>query len=574
MRKRIIAIILCLALCVCLLPRSADALTNEQYRQHEKIMKQIQNMYQKILLSTELESTNGLCGLLVSWELYFLKINNLVVSLDGNQFFDYYKEKKETDGGFPVRAYPASDYTLEEALYTITNGGTEDVYNLMVGFQWTNTDAGKKYGHVCMIHAIINGYVYFVEGFEIFGVPEGQAAIMDITSFADYWADWTEYEGTIYFGKKPADYCDYYGADLYFQTMAPLPILEAPDMNAAQIRKAAGGERLHATGIYKNESGSLFYQIDEGGVYSYIPAGGTEPILMNYEDLRTVALKLPKKLTPGKNQKVTGKIQVPRLQLEGVWLNITDADGKIVTDKTVEKNGKFCNLGREETLDLSGLPEGSYTYNIHADLRNYYVSGGDLTFEAKTVALASQPFTVGDAEPLPQQEQTPDEETISGWSLKDGTWYYYEDGQPRTGWICAGGVNYYLKEDGSVTTGWAEVNGIQRYFTDTGALRVGWMENGKQTYYLLRNGDRATGWRTVEGGRYYLGDDGVLRKKGWLQQDDKLYYLDENGKACVGWVDLREGRFSFHADGYLLARMVGDEIVEYDGTWKPYRLLK
>lgn len=575
MLKRIVAVVLCFALCVCFVPRSADGMTNEQYRQRHKIMKQIQNMYQKILLTTELETTNGLCGLLVSWELYFLEINDYVVSLDGNQFYDAYEDMEETDGGFPVKAYPASDYTLEEALYTITNGATEDVYNVLVGFQWTKTDAGKKYGHVCMIHAIIDGYVYFVEGFEIFGVPEGQAAVMDITSFSNYWADWTEYEGTIYFGKQdPADYCDYYSSDLYFQTLAPLPILDAPDLNATQIRKTATGERLHATGIYENKNGSLFYQIDEGGVYSYIPAGSTEPILMNYEDVRSVDLKLPEKLKVGKNHQVTGKIRVPRLQLEGVWLNVTDADGTLVMDKTLDKSGKFCNLGKEDTMDLSGLPEGNYTYNIYTDLRNYYVSEGDLKFEAKTVAMASQSFTVGDVEPLPEQEQTQAEEPESGWTIKDGTWYYFEDGQPRTGWFCSGGVNYYLKEDGSVTTGWAEINGIDRYFTDTGALRVGWMDNGKQTYYLLRNGDHATGWRTVEGGRYYLGDDGVLRKNGWLQQDDKLYYLDENGKACVGWVDLREGRFSFHADGYLLARMVGDEIVEYDGTWKPAQFLK
>lgn len=578
MLKRITALVLCFALCltvcVAFAPQQATAMTNDQYRMRHKIMKQIQNMYQKILITTELESTNGKCGLLVSWELYFLEINNYVVSLDGNQFYDAYKDMEQTDAGFPVKAYPAGDYTLEEALYTITNGATEDVYNVMVGFQWTKTDAGKKYGHVCMIHAIIDGYVYFVEGFEIFGVPEGQPAVMDITSFANYWSGWTEYEGTIYFGNQdPKDYCNYYSSDLYFQTLAPMPILEAPDMNAAQIRKAAAGERLHATGIYENKSGALFYQIDEGGKYSYIPAGSTEPILMNYDDLRPVNLKLPTSLKLGKNHQVTGKIRVPRLQLEGVWLNVTDAEGTMVMDKTLNKHGKFCNLGKEDTMDLSGLAEGNYSYNIHTDLRNYYVSDGVLKYEASTVMLASQPFTVGNAEPVTAVEKTVEEEVPDGWTLKNGTWYYFEQGQPRTGWFCAGGVDYYLQEDGSVTTGWKEINGIDRYFTETGALRTGWVDNGKQTYYLLRNGARATGWRTVEGGRYYLGEDGVLRKNGWLKQDDKLYYVDDTGKACVGWVDLRQGRFSFHSDGYLLSRMVGDEVVPYDDDWNPGKTL-
>lgn len=225
-------------------------------------------------------------------------------------------------------------------------------------------------------------------------------------------------------------------------------------------------------------------------------------------------------------------------------------------------------------MDLSGLADGCYTYNVCVDLRNYYVSQGNLEYEAKTVPVSSQAFTVGQAEAVTTQEQQVTEEVADGWVLKDGTWYYFEQGQPRTGWFCSGGVNYYLKEDGSVTTGWTQINGIDRCFTDTGALRVGWLENGKQTYYLRRNGARATGWQTVDGGKYFLGEDGVLRKKGWLEQDGQLYYVDETGKAAVGWVDLREGRFSFHSDGYLLARMVGDQIVEYDGDWKPYKLLK
>lgn len=574
MLKRIIAILLCLSLCLCVIPRSADGMTNDQFRVRHKIMKQIQNMYQKILITTELESTNGLCGLLVSWELYFLDINNYVVSLDGNQFYDYYEEMKVTDGGFPVHTYPAAEYSLEEALYTITKGGTEDVFNVMVGFQWTKTEAGNKYGHVCMIHAIIDGYVYFVEGFEVFGVPEGQPAIMDIESFANYWSSWTEYEGTVYFGnKKSEDYCDYYSTDMYIQTLAPLYIMDAPDHNANQLRKASAGERLRVVGIYQAKDGSWFYKIDEGGTYSYISASSTERIWTGFDDVRIAELSLPKKLDPGKNHNIRGRIKTPKSQLEGVWLTVTDPYGKVLKDKTLEKNGKYCNLRVEELMDLTDLPEGSYSYNIYADLRNYYILDGNLKFEAKTVPVVSQPFTIGDAELVETQELQVTENPDTGWIIKDGTWYYYENGQPRTGWFCSGGVNYYLKEDGSVSTGWVEINGIDRYFSDTGALRTGWVNNGKETYFLLRNGARATGWRTVEGGRYYLGDNGVLRKKGWLKQDDRLYYLDETGKACVGWVDLKEGRFSFHADGYLIARMVGDEIVSYEGEWSPRKTL-
>ena len=576
MYKRIVAIILCLCMSLPFIPaKSSAAMTNDQYRERHRIMKQIQSMHQTILKRTENESMNGLCGTMVSWQLYLLEINEYVVPGDGKDFYDMFAEEKMSPGGFPVQAYPAGDYSLEEALYTITKGGTEDVYNILVGFDWTNTDAGKRCGHVCMIHAIIDGYVYFMEGFEIFGFQEGQAVVMEISSFANYWKTWTKYEGTIYFGnQRPEDYANYYSTDMYIQTLAPLAVTKAPDYNADQLRKTVTGERLRTVGLYQSQNGTWFYKVEENTGYAFVPAVGTEPIWMGYEDIRTTSLKLPEKLKLGENFPVTGKLRIPLLDLEGVWITVTDQEGNVLKDQTIEKNGKYCNLGLEETVDLTDLPEGCYSYNIYADLRNNYVSEGVLQYEAKTLPVRQQTFTVGEVEA--QEVVPPEEETepVTGWVLQDGTWYYLEENQPRTGWFCSGGVNYYLQEDGSVTTGWAEINGVQRFFSDTGALRVGWMTNGKETYYLLRNGVRATGWQTVDGGRYFLGDNGVLRKKGWLAQDDKLYYVDENGRACVGWVDLREGRFSFHADGYLISRMVGDEIVEYDGQWKPYLLLK
>lgn len=576
MCKRIIAIVLCLCICLPFIPvESPAAMTNDQYRERHRIMKQIGVMYQTILERTQQESLKGLCGMMVSWELYLLEINDYVLARDGRDFYDQYVNMKQTTGGFPVQAYPATDYTMEEALYAITKGGTEDVYNILVGFDWTNTEAGQYCGHVCMIHAIIDGYVYFMEGFDIYGFPEGQAVVMDITSFANYWESWTRYEGTIYFGnKRPEDYASYYSTDMYIQTLAPLAVAKAPDHNAEQLRKTVAGERLRTVGLYQSQGGSWFYKVEENDGYAFVPAVGTEPIWMGYEDIRTTSLKLPEKLRPGEDFPVTGKLRIPLLDLEGVWITVTDREGNILKDQTIDINGKYCNLGLEDTVDLTDLPEGCYSYNIYADLRNNYVSEGVLQYESKTLPVCQQPFTVGEAELAEVQLPEEAEEPVSGWILKDGTWYYMEEGQPRTGWFCSGGVNYYLQEDGSVTTGWAEINGIQRFFSDTGALRVGWMDNGKQTHYLLRNGARATGWQTVDGGRYFLGEDGVLRKKGWLEQDDKLYYVDENGRACVGWVDLREGRFSFHADGYLLSRMVGQEVVEYDGTWRPYLILK
>ena len=576
MFKRVIAVLLCLCLCLAFIPaKSSAAMTTDQYKERYRIMRQIRNMYKDILEQSEQESLKGFCGMMVSWQLYFLGINDTVIGNNGNEFYDHYKDMTQTTGGFAVHVYPAEDYSMEEALYTITKGGTEDVYNIIVGFEKTATDAGKLFGHVCMIHAIIDGYVYFVEGFDVFEFPEGEPVVMDITSFANYWKGWATYEGAIYFGNQQGeDYANYYGTDMYVQTTAPTVVRSAPSQETLELRKTLAGERLHAVGLYQTREGSWYYKVVEHDGYGFVPAGSVESIWMGFEDIRTTSLRLPEKLTQGQKFGVTGKIRVPLLQLESLWITITDAEGNILKDQTIDKNGKFCNLGQEETVSIRDLPEGCYSYNIYADVRNHYVHDGALDYKSKTVPVKLQSFTVGKAKKAdvapPEEEQEPE----SGWVLKEGTWYYMEEGQPRTGWFCSGGVNYYLKEDGSVTTGWAEVGGEKRFFSDTGALRMGWLVDDEQSYYLLRNGVPATGWKIVDGDRYFLGDDGVLRKNGWLQLEDKLYYLDEDGKTCSGWVEMKEGKFNFHEDGYLLSRMVKEEEVEYDGKWKPKKFLK
>ena len=72
MYKRVIALVLCLCMCLAFMPVGSSAMTNDQYRQRQKIMKQIGVMYQTILERNELESMKGLCGMMVSWEHFGL----------------------------------------------------------------------------------------------------------------------------------------------------------------------------------------------------------------------------------------------------------------------------------------------------------------------------------------------------------------------------------------------------------------------------------------------------------------------------------------------------------------------
>ena len=68
--------------------------------------------------------------------------------------------------------------------------------------------------------------------------------------------------------------------------------------------------------------------------------------------------------------------------------------------------------------------------------------------------------------------------TQNGWSLQDGTWYYYKNGILLTNtWITSGGQYYYLGEDGSMQTNtW-----IGNYYVDSNGV---WLTNYQPAHWV------------------------------------------------------------------------------------------
>lgn len=558
-------------LLLAVLPGPADAAT---YWEKKRISEQVVRIHQETLERTERESMGGVCGLQVSWAIFLLGINTHVEACDGNKQFDNYCQRSRTTGGHAIKAYPVEEYSLEEALNTITSCGTKDVYNVMVGFEWTNTEAGKEYGHACMIHAILDGYVYFTEGFDTSTVPEGEPIILSIEEFVKFFSSWTRYEGLIVFGRKdPLDYCEYYSTDMFVEAERASTVYDAMGGNA--LRQVNVGERLHTVGMYKGTDGKYYYQLSGDDAGGYVPADNMQPIWFNYDDVALKAFQLPQQIKPGKEYTLSGRVRTINGQLEQVKVVVTDSNGETVAEKQLSKNGKYCDLSRNETVDLSALAEGQYTYSVYATARNHYLENSRISTANEQICLVNQAFAVGETAPEEiQPEEIPEtRQNRNGWVYEQGTWFYYENDAPKTGWLCHKGLDYYLQEDGSVTTGWAEINGKLRYFSDTGAMRVGWMETKDGTLYMLSNGVSAVGWRTIGGSKFHFDETGKLDTNQWVELEGNLYYLMEDGKMAVGWVELKSGRYSFHADGHLLAKMEvtesGERIVAYDGSWKP-----
>lgn len=510
MLKKCLALLVLFAVLIGCFPLGANAQS-----EGGRILEQIRSMYSRVQRVTGEWDLSKLCGTLVGYELYYLGITASPLILDGRDQFDAYREKEFTSGGHRVQAYPSQEYTLREALYAATNGGTKDVYNILIGFNWTNSAAGRRYGHSVVIHAILDGVMYFCEGFNTpFDNGTGTPSVCTIDAFATEYNKWSSFEGLVLFGQKnQADFSEEYPCNAFLQTETDTDIKDVPSVTQSVVlRTVKNGERLEATGLLKNKDNELYYRIADSGKTAYVSAEDVKLVSLRYDDVQIQDATYPEVLQPGEGFAVNGILRSTHNEVHNVMVRIMDELGQEQDCFPIPVEGRYKNL--EDTalrneIDFQHLYPGNYTLEISAEVRNHYAKDGRILVETQKHILAEKAFTVG-YEAIPVAETVETKTVSTGWLYEDGVWRYYENGTFRTGWFCSGGVDYYLLEDGAAATGWQEINGKMRFFSNTGAMRTGWLDDNGAVYYLLSNGVPVTGERTIDGAVYTFGDDGIL----------------------------------------------------------------
>ena len=516
MLKKCLALLVLFAIVIGCIPLGASAQS-----ERDQIIKEIISIYSRVQRATGKWDLSKLCGTKVGYELYYLGITSSPLILDGKDQFDAYLNQEITSGGHPVKTYSAQQYTMREALYEITNGGTKDVYNILIGFQWTRSAAGQRYGHAVVIHGILDGVMYFSEGFNTpFDSGTGTPSICTIDEFTADYGKWSRFEGLVVFGKKEqASIEEEYSCNAFLQTTKETDAKNIPNtQQSTTYRTIKQGERLEATGLYRNTNGELYYSIVDSGVTAYMRAEDVKLLSTRYDDVQIQDATYPQVLKPGEDFTINGILRSTHNEVHNVMVRILDELGQEKVCFPVPVEGRYKNL--EETalqynINFSNLYPGEYTLEISAEVRNHYARNSIIITETEQCMLEMIPFTVGYSAAPAAQTVAP-KAAGSGWQYEDGVWRYYENGVFRTGWFCSGGVDYYLLEDGAAATGWQEINGKKRFFTDTGAMRTGWLDDNGAVYYLLRNGEMATGERTIDGVTHMFGTDGIwVRPELW-----------------------------------------------------------
>lgn len=187
----------------------------------------------------------------------------------------------------------------------------------------------------------------------------------------------------------------------------------------------------------------------------------------------------------------------------------------------------------------------------------------------------------------------------TGWKTVGGGVRYFADyrypGVPRgamlTGFKTISGKRYYLGTDGIRQTGFKTVSGNRYYMADyrypkapKGAIQTGIRTIAGKAYFFNSRGIMQTGWVRTGGGLWgYYTDGGPAGKKGWRQKGSSWLYLKDNGQAKSGWLRLSSTNV-FYLDGAQGGIMVsgptrvGGKLYYFDGNgcrastkgWKNY----
>ena len=544
-------------------PADAAAITSSE------IIQQIRTYYKKSLRSSGRDDFNGYCGTLVSWQLHYMGIDKQFDISDGKDHYDRYRYLDKTTGGYSIDHYPASAYSLRQAMYAITKNGTQNVYNMVVGFQKTSTAAGQKYGHALVVHAVIDGMVYFVECFNanIGGKyhPEGEAIVCSLDTFCTYYERWTVFDGIAYFGLKTyADVCQIYPCSMSAMALVDSPLYDEPGDPGVNEPRAVGtavsGQWMTVTALLETPNGNHWYRVDDNGYTRYVQAENLSYGSIRAKDLALSDLRCPSYLRTGYGFTVRGTLSSNYSHIRNVFLGIYAPENNTpIYSASMEVNGKYISLNKSKinnALLFSKLSKGTYRLSIQAQVEIYVWDEGEMTTVTETIELWNGQFlVVSDRNTYPtvkfdgnggktvlNQTVLPQNQTVgslpvpyrsgyafAGWTLdRNGT-------QPVTeSTVIKKNTTLYAqwKEGHSGNGGWQETENGWHYCSGESPVE-GWIQFGDLMFYQYIDGSFATGWAQIEGSLRYFNRAGAVVTR--MEMCGLTFELDTSGNGALGW---------------------------------------
>lgn len=530
-KLRFLSVVLMVLLIVGMaLPSPAVAVPTKQ----DRMKQQVAQIYEQAKDYYGWDSFRGYCGALVNVQLYLLGITKYVIGVHGRDAYDSFKYLKETSGGYGVQVYPAGQYTLKSALNAITKNGTENAYNILVGFEKTNSEMGSIYGHAVVIQGIVDGMVYYVESYNlsIGGIyyPEGTPVKASINDFVAHYAITTsQFDGVIHFGLKSYfDSCTVYSSNATATVASDAQLWSQPcddsvHLESRYLGQLTQGQQVQITGLYRNSEGEYWYELDNGKT-GFVLAKKLDNVELHFDDVILTNGTAPTALVQGNAFNVKGSITSQTNALQSIWAGVyRNEDDQLVQviETSDAVGGKRYDLKGSKIssgLTFRNLSAGSYRYELAAVVDNHYFADGKLETERRTITLWTSEFLV-----------TEEKTTVHSVSFNACGGTVDLDQTVVIAGTNVGSLTVAQRE-GYIFLGWFTAQeGGQRitddYVPNSGiSLYAHWVSQEQ-----LRNE-----W-LVGGNCWYLHSDGISTMI-CMELDGTLYYFSSLEPMCQNWM--------------------------------------
>lgn len=123
---------------------------------------------------------------------------------------------------------------------------------------------------------------------------------------------------------------------------------------------------------------------------------------------------------------------------------------------------------------------------------------------------AVAPISASAAKTNPTKATSSAKTGITGFSKKNGKYYYYKNGtMVKNSFVKHNDKYYYFLTDGQMATSWVKLNGTYYRFGTDGIMYTGWKKIDNKWYYFGNDGKMRTGTVTISGKSYNFSSAGV-----------------------------------------------------------------
>ncbi len=198
--------------------------------------------------------------------------------------------------------------------------------------------------------------------------------------------------------------CTYYPSNMDVTVSSAVNMRKYPSTDYSIIENLAACTKLHVTGLYKNASGALWYQVEkEDGTAGYVSADYVTIDSYRYDDVAVIDPTMASNINLGSGYSLVGKLVSQYNSLGTVNARIYSGEELLsapVLSSSDTANSKEYRLNSSTVCDnliFSELTADYYTYEISADVVSYYASNGSVASKTENVVVWVAPFTVGSA---------------------------------------------------------------------------------------------------------------------------------------------------------------------------------